>query len=1560
VIDSAPSILPVLSIFDDEQIFAVSFGTMNNTQTENCSTNYTDYSANIVAPVVTVGETVPFSVLTDECDAGPYFASGMSVYIDYNRDGDFDDANEQAYTTSAKTMSPNTRSGNIVIPVDAALGLTKMRIVVAEDVASPGSCMNLGYGEVEDYSIMIHGIPPAQSINDDQQIFAVNFGSMNNVQSENCSTNYTDYTSSVTPPVVTTGTYVPFSVLTDECDAAPYYASGMSIFIDYNRDGDFEDFGELAFSNYETSVSPNTRSGNIYIPTDATQGLTKMRVVVQDGVSIPGSCATLGYGEVEDYAIMIHGVEPVLSVTDDEQIKSVGFGTMENLQSDNCNSNYTDYSSTVLPPVVSLGENVPFSVLTDECDMAPYYASGMSIFIDYNRDGDFNDAGEKAYTTNGTTMSPNMRSGLIEIPASASVGVTKMRIVVAEGVASPEACIAMGYGEVEDYNIMIKNSAPPTICQGGTGSLYGPTSIDGQPIYLYVWKLNGTLLNTNSRILSINTPGTYTLKVYTNNGFSSVSMPYVVTATAPPTSDDYNVICPSQLPFVWNGVNYTTSGNYSKMVSNANGCDSIATLRLTVKSNSYSVETVTAIDSFVWHGNVYDVSTNTPTWTGSNYLGCDSIVTLNLTIIPRCVPIERIFDIIACNSYTWHGIRFTNSVYGIEWTTQNYRGCDSTEILNLTINRSSTSTTNMSICAGQLPILWNNMICSNAGTFTKRLINAAGCDSIATLVLSIKEPSNSINNVAVCVNELPYVWNGISYNSAGSYAQNFTNEVGCDSTAILVLTLKPTSTSNNNLSICSNQLPFVWNGLTLTSSGSYASSFNNSYGCDSMAILNLQVNEVNYEVETVYATGASYEWHGMIFTSSSHTATWTGTNIYGCDSIVSLDLTLTNDCVPTDRVYNVTACSTYIWHGIRLSSSTTLEWVGVNVAGCDSVEVLNLIITNLSPTASPASITQTLVSNVCGARVYRYTASEVTNASGYSWLLPVSVGGIAGVFVDSGNATSSRVILVRYASTLAAFTTDSVKVKAFSPCGGTSYRSAKLINTLFTVPAAPASITITPIETKLCGAKRYRFTAPVLPIATTTTVAATGYVWAFTGVLGASIDSGTVNSKVITVTFSSNAAAATGDSVKLCYTSSCGNSLNKASKLTNTLLSAPAAPTVTVSAVQTNVCGARKYRYKASNLALATTTTGAATGWLWSLPAEGAVGSTGTLDSGTVNSHTIVVVYTSNAAAAAGDSIRVRFTSNCGLGLVKATKLTNTALTAPLAPATVTIATVSDICGARVYRYTAPTLPLATATAGAATGYVWSMPIGTLGSNGVLDSGSLTGRIIRIRYSSNVAAVTGDSIKVLYTSNCGNSLAKAQKLSNVAPTLLAASTTLTGTTSICSIVGTSTSARYTATAVTGAQYYVWSLPSGAVIDSGSNGLKIRVRFNTAGANDSIFVQAVGINGCAGTKKVLKLVTIGCVTLPTTRTVNYVKPAEENMLVNVYPNPTTSAYQLYVQTSQLSQTIKAKVFDVQGRLMKVLSFNSNETITFGSDLKSGVYMVEVREGDKVRTVRVVKY
>ncbi|MCF8202174.1 MAG: hypothetical protein K9J18_03715, partial [Crocinitomicaceae bacterium] len=146
---------PSTSTFGDEQIFGVSFGSMTNIQTETCTTNYTNYTSSLAPVNVITGSPYAFSVITDECDGSTYFSSGLSIYIDYNRDGDFDDAGEQAYTTTTTTLSPNTRTGSITIPATATPGLTRMRVVVQESVASPAACASFSYGEMEDYAINI-------------------------------------------------------------------------------------------------------------------------------------------------------------------------------------------------------------------------------------------------------------------------------------------------------------------------------------------------------------------------------------------------------------------------------------------------------------------------------------------------------------------------------------------------------------------------------------------------------------------------------------------------------------------------------------------------------------------------------------------------------------------------------------------------------------------------------------------------------------------------------------------------------------------------------------------------------------------------------------------------------------------------------------------------------------------------------------------------------------------------------------------------------------------------------------------------------------------------------------------------------------------------------------------------------------------------------------------------------------------------------------------------------------------------------------------------------------
>ena len=79
-----------------------------------------------------------------------------------------------------------------------------------------------------------------------------------------------------------------------------------------------------------------------------------------------------------------------------------------------------------------------------------------------------------------------------------------------------------------------------------------------------------------------------------------------------------------------------------------------------------------------------------------------------------------------------------------------------------------------------------------------------------------------------------------------------------------------------------------------------------------------------------------------------------------------------------------------------------------------------------------------------------------------------------------------------------------------------------------------------------------------------------------------------------------------------------------------------------------------------------------------------------------------------------------------------------------------------------------------------------------------------------------------------------------------------------------------------------------------------------------------------------------------------------------MDLKVFPNPTISSFSLQVYDNVSSSVINVRVLDVQGRLMKNISINPNETILLGSDFKPGVYMLEVKQGEEKKVVRVVKY
>lgn len=137
--------------------------------------------------------------------------------------------------------------------------------------------------------------------------------------------------------------------------------------------------------------------------------------------------------------------------------------------------------------------------------------------------------------------------------------------------------------------------------------------------------------------------------------------------------------------FTWYEEALTTSGDYTHVLTNAEGCDSIVTLHLTIQevtcSSTSGDTTAVACDAFTWYGESLTTSGDY-THVLTNAEGCDSIVTLHLTIRHATsgeLTIEK------CERYiSPSGKEYTNSGTFTE-TISNVSGCDSVITINLTI-----------------------------------------------------------------------------------------------------------------------------------------------------------------------------------------------------------------------------------------------------------------------------------------------------------------------------------------------------------------------------------------------------------------------------------------------------------------------------------------------------------------------------------------------------------------------------------------------------------------------------------------------------------------------------------------------------------------------------------------------------------------------------------------------------------------------------------------------------------------------------------------------------------
>jgi len=236
-------------------------------------------------------------------------------------------------------------------------------------------------------------------------------------------------------------------------------------------------------------------------------------------------------------------------------------------------------------------------------------------------------------------------------------------------------------------------------------------------------------------------------------------------------------------------------------------------------------------------------------------------------------------------------------------------------------------------------------------TATHTLTAAAGCDSIVTLDLTINNNSASTDTQIACDS---YVWiDGNTYTSSNNNAtQTFMNAVGCDSIVTLDLTINNSNSSTDTYVECDS---FTWIDGNVYSSNNNTATFTltNVAGCDSVVALDLTINNSTAGIDIVTTCGTYFWIDGNVYTSNNTTATYTiaSGNSNGCDSIVTLNLTVGSSSSGTDVV---SACGSYVWidGNTYTSNNTTAIYTIINGNVCDSLVNLNLTLNSTNITTS--------------------------------------------------------------------------------------------------------------------------------------------------------------------------------------------------------------------------------------------------------------------------------------------------------------------------------------------------------------------------------------------------------------------------------------------------------------------------------------------------------------------------------------------------------------------------------------------------------------------------------
>ena len=680
----------------------------------------------------------------------------------------------------------------------------------------------------------------------------------------------------------------------------------------------------------------------------------------------------------------------------DEEVYNVTFGTLNN--SSTCatlapgpgslDARYSNYTTSVAAPNIVAGSTYPLSVQIGTCNLTYTYNNMVKVFIDYNRDGDFFDAGETVYASATFTNGPHVETASITIPTTGIVaGLTRMRVVSMETtvIGNVNPCGTYSWGETEDYLINLQAEAGP--------------------LYNYAWNTTPAITTTSGSLTLSNTGTTPTTASY---GILLTDV-----ATGCTSSGTSNTITINPLPIVNAGVDQLICSNNATEAATLSGAATFGTGL-----------------NYVWSGPVSGVTNGVPfqigatgtfVVTGTDVNGCVDTddVQITYSTIPAanagvdqaiCLNQTATFNATGLAPYTWTMTNYANSgiaapvtgstlvvtptapgTYTYQVNVQNSVGCTNNDQAVLTIYALPVvnAGVDQTICnaspvtlsgSGAVTYAWTtthpNLTLSNATPFFP--------SQTATYTVVGTNINGCQNQDVVVVNVLPQ-----PIVNAGQ------DQTICAGTPVI---LNATTTLASPTAVVS---PFTWTGgyannsqFVPANSQTLTVSVVGANGCtnqDQMSITVLALPTVNAGVDqticagtgaTLNATGAAtYVWNNNViqgvpfFPTASQIYTVTGTGANGCTNVDQVQVT-----VSTGPSVTVSAAQTVCANAAATFSAVPQNSLGgywtTSGNGTISPNISSAAITYLPAANDPVVVTLTYVAtNACGS------SSSATNVN---------------------------------------------------------------------------------------------------------------------------------------------------------------------------------------------------------------------------------------------------------------------------------------------------------------------------------------------------------------------------------------------------------------------------------------------------------------------------------------------------------------------------------------------------------------------------------------------------